>query len=230
MADSWDDDDFEAPVLTPQINVPTSWEDEDEVETNIVVVAKPSLATLEAKKKKAAQDEKVFQTRLQLAELENETSDEKRIRERNQQEEADAHLTNELFDNITDPKAGLTNNGTGIGSMVLKTKDDHKNFAKMISKKLHNSSAYHVVSFYKSLGETLNGPGINSKILDEIIGEISSIRDKKLKSEVAAAPVVQKKSKKQIKKEQEKHNEIFGGASHVDKYDDQYGDYEDGFM
>lgn len=227
----WDDEDFDVPVLAPAIKLQTNWDDEvDEVELDVDITAKPSTATLDAKKKKAEQDELVFQTKLKLSMQENETSDERRVRERKQQEEADAMLTNEMFDNMPDSKGGMAGGANGIGATILKTKEEHKIFGKTIAKKLQNSSAFHVTAFYKSLSDVLNSKDMNSKVLDDILAEITKIREKKLLNEVAAAPKVEKKSKKQLKGEIQKHNDIFGGADKFDDIEEKYGGMEDDFM
>ncbi|CAM9487520.1 unnamed protein product [Choristocarpus tenellus] len=63
MADSWEDDDFEPPSFTvPPINAPASWEDEDEVDATVPVVAPglaPKMSAAKAAKVAAEGDAKI---------------------------------------------------------------------------------------------------------------------------------------------------------------------------
>jgi hypothetical protein len=68
---------------------------------------------------------------------------------------------------------------------------------------------------------------INSEVLNEIIGDLTKIRDKKLEKEKPAPVVAKAKvSKKQMAQQAQKHSDVFGGGD----FEDEYADMEDSFM
>lgn len=227
MGDSWDDEEFEVPVIAANaISAPTNWDDEeDEVVLDAPVVAKPSATQMEAQLKKLQEEELAFQTKMKLSMLEKETPDEKKLRERRQVEEADNELAGELFSKPT-TKASSSTKGLGIGSTVLKTKTDHLTFGTTIAQKLNDSSAYNVAAFYKNLAKTLRNSSMTAEVLDDILSDIQKIRDKHA-AETVVQKKVEKKSKKSVKAEEKRHDDIFGWPSNVDKYEDRYGGMED---
>jgi hypothetical protein len=231
--DSWEDDEFEVPTIQSSITVPTSWDDEtDEVIIDEDIVSKPSIPQLVAHKKRTEEKEIVFQTKMKLSMLENETHDEKKLRERKQVEEADTELVGELFAKTSTVKSLNTTNiysNAGIGSIILKTKQDHINFGSTISKRLDDSSAFNIGAFYKSLSKTLENSTITLEVLDEIRDTITKIRDTKMKDTIVTTKVTTKKSKKEIKKAIEKHNDVFGGIDDIE-YHDKYDNLEDQYM
>lgn len=237
MSDSWEDEDFEVPVLAKPV-APSSWEDEEEDEVDLATkVSKPSPAAVEAALRKAREDELALETKVKLSLLEKETPEERKAREKRQVEEADNELTGELFGSgLSSPGvkssvvSGSVRTGLGVGSTVLKTKQDHTTFGVTVCQKLADSSAFNIAAFYKSLSKVLETPGVTSEVIDEIYAEISRIRENKLKLEKPAKPAVAKKSKKDIKISEKKHSDVFGGSSGgVGKYD-HYNDMEDDFM
>lgn len=230
MGDSWEDEDFEVPNLV-QSAPPANWDDEeDEVEIEPKIVpSKPSQSQIEAENRRAEEAEKALATKLKLAELANETSEEKRLRERRQVEEADNELTGELFGGGGKKATSSLGSSKGIGAITLKTKQDHLTFGTTIAQKLSSSSAFNMAAFYKTLTKGLDSPVMTAEILDDIIADIAKIRDTKAQSEKAKQNKT-KKSKKDIKAAEKKHNAVFGGSEYVDEYDDQYGHLEDDFM
>jgi hypothetical protein len=167
---------------------------------------------------------------MKAAELANETPDERRIRERRQVEEADNELAGELFDTQSQKSGsvvGSVSAAKGLGALSLKTKQDHTTFGTATASKLSDSSTFNVGAFFKSLVKVLDGPTVTAETLDDILADITKMRDAKVK---AAKAVVGKKSKKEIKGIEKKHNDVFGGSSYVDKYEDSYGGMEDDFM
>ena len=232
MGDSWEDEDFDVPTL-PTPAPPANWDDEeDEVEIDPKIVpAKPSQSQIDADKRRAEEAERALATKLKLAELANETPEEKRLREKRQVEEADNELTGELFGNGTTTKSsGASSPAMGIGSKPLKTKQDHLSFGTLIGQKLSNSSAFNLAAFYKTLTKSLDSPAVTSEVLNEILADITKIRDAKAKAEKPTKQINTKKSKKDIKAAEKKHADVFGGSDYVDKYDDQYGGMEEDFM
>ena len=133
MSDSWEDEDFEVPVLATTTAVPSSWEDEeDEVDLNSTTITKPSPAAIEAAMKKAKENELALEAKIKLSLLEKETPEERKVREKKQVEEADNELTGELFGvggSSSPDKSVVSSVGIkGIGSTILKTKQDHTTF------------------------------------------------------------------------------------------------------
>ena len=229
MGDSWDDEEFEIPTIAAApVIAAVNWDDEeDNVVVDEDIVSKPSASQVAAQKKKAAEEELTFQTKMKLSLLENETPDQKKLRERRQLEEADAELSSELFTKTKKSTASSSTTGGGIGSIVLKTMGDHSTFGNTIAAKLKDSSAFNVGAFYKSLNKVLDKE-ISLEVIEEIYQTVSRIRDAKLKEKPANAPLVKKKSKKDLAKDKQAHDDKFGGSSK--DYDDTYDNLEDDFM
>lgn len=77
MADSWEDDEFEVPVIAPVATSapPSNWDDEDEnaVSDRLVLPPPPTAAQIEAAKKKAEEEAELLARKLEFALQENET-------------------------------------------------------------------------------------------------------------------------------------------------------------
>lgn len=228
---SWDDDEFEVPVVTETAKLKTNWEDEEEEAEPEPIVSKPSAAVQQAKLKREKEEALKLENKLKLAQLEDETADERKIRERKQVEDADNELTGELFG--TSVSNGKSSGGTvsaarGVAGIALKTKQEHTVFGQACCHKLAESSAFNIAAFYKSLSDCLNEK-VPCEVLDEIIGTISKIREKK-SEKPAQKNQNNKKSKKQLQEESKKHSDVFGPSDFVDKYDADYGDMEDKYL
>eukprot|EP01038_Epipyxis_sp_PR26KG_P011161 gene11161-14978_t len=234
MGDSWEDEEFEVPILptTNSINVPNSWEDEvDQVEVDVVIKTQPAASTIEKAAKKALEDERLLALKLEQTKLANETPEEKKARLKREVEEADYKLTGELFGGEKASVATTSNSGVkGIGATIVKTKQDHLNFGSACASKLSESSAFNIAAFYKSLSECLKSSTMTSETIDEVLATINKIREEKLIAEKPVNKGPPKKSKKAINAAVKKHNDVFGGSDFVDKYDEQYGYIEDEFM
>lgn len=246
MGDSWDDEEFEvSTVFSPtattiqQItsNNSNNWDDEvDEVEADLNKLNhkdKPSQALLDANKKKAIDAEIAFESKMKQSILNNETMEERKARIKKEVEEGDQELAEELFDKKSSSATSSSNVvpsttmiSKSLGSLTLKTKQDHNNLGSGTASKLSDSSTFHIGAFYKSLSKCLDNPVVTAETVDEIINDMIRIRDSKVK---AVKVTVVKKSKKVINSESKKHNDIFGGSDYVDKYD-KYNDMEDDFM
>lgn len=243
MADSWDDDDFVVPSLgekVASIQIESSdkkWaEEEDELELEQKVVSSgPSAAQLEAQRKKEEQAEMALQMHLKFAALENETPQEKKLRERRQQEEADVAISGDLFgaQSVAPSTPGTSSTkgsavGSGLGALSLKTKQEHVNFAVLCTKKMADSTPLNVAAFYKSLSEKVKDvlPG---ETLDDVIALLTKVREDKKKVEAAAKKVV-KKTKKELAAESARHNDVFGGSEGSTSKYDHYTGMEDDFM
>ena len=224
MSDDWEEDDFEVPVIAPSLKPQKAWDDEDEtvIETP---VATPSAATIEAAAKKKQEEELKLANALKFAALEEETPEERKVRERKQVEDADNELTGELFGGkSSDPSNPKSSSSltAGIAGTNLKSRDDHKSFGIICAKKLSDSTAFNITAFYKSLTEKIE-PKLSFDTVDEIITLLNRIKEDKRKLAEPAKVAVQKKSKSQVKAETKKHNDIFGGDDYIDPYNASYG-------
>jgi len=247
MADSWDDDDFVVPSLGEKVasiqidSGDKKWvEEEDELALEQKVVsAGPSAAQLEAQRKKDEQAELALQMHLKFSALENETAQEKKLRERKQQEDADTAISGDLFGvgmqstvpstpGTSSTKAGGSTTGSGLGALSLKTKQEHVNFAVLCSKKMADSTPLNVAFFYKSLTDKVKDI-IPADTLDEVIAQLTRVREEKKKVEAANKKAV-KKTKKEVVAENQRHNDVFGGSDGASSKYDHLTGMEDDFM
>jgi hypothetical protein len=167
---------------------------------------------------------------MKMAEIANETADERKLRERRQVEEADAELAGELFDSRNQKgsaAAPTVSAAKGIGALSLKTKQDHTSFGSATASKLSESTTFNIGAFFKTVVKVLDTQQVTAETVDEILADLMKIIDTKAK---AAKTVVTKKSKKDIKAQDRKHNDVFGGSETVDRYEEEYGGMEDDFM
>lgn len=246
MSDSWEDDEWDTADLNLDLGGGGAdggggaggggaFDDEvDEVEIEKVEVSTPSEATLAAKAKKIAEDEKVLQNQVLYALQEGEGAEDKKARERRQIEEADNALTEELMGGGTKKKVGLSSGPTGIAGIPLNTKAEHTSFGITISKKMADSTPQYIAAFYKALTDRLPAK-MTGEVLDNMVAVIAQVRDEKkvMEGESAKALSKGKKSaaaKKEAKAKEKKQKEIFGGSDQLDEYYEAYGSLEDDFM
>mmetsp|Transcript_29783 Transcript_29783/g.91189 ORF Transcript_29783/g.91189 Transcript_29783/m.91189 type:complete len:236 (-) Transcript_29783:441-1148(-) len=234
MKDSWEADDFEPelPAETRSLleTTPASWEDEEE--DNDAGVAKIGLApqlSERTQKRMQAQAAHDKETKLDALLQENESEEDRRLRERRVVEEGDNELTNELFGAV-ESIPGVTPD-----SIVIKLKDLKEHLALVITlnEKMASSKKNHVVAFVKEFIRS-NEEKFDITDLSELITMLSNQREAKQKAQ--KKPTVSKKdqskSKKHSKKEQleakKRHEDNFGVATARDKYDnydDQFDDF-----
>lgn len=232
MADSWEDEDFEVPsLLTKPAAAPaSSYEEEEDTlqqEQEQLKPAAPSAAQIEAANKKAQQEDLALANHLKSVALENETPEQKRLRERRQVEDADIAIAGELFGKAAGPLESNKGSSSGLGGISLKTKQEHINFAILCHKKLSDSTPLNVGFYYKSLTDKVKDI-IPAETLDDLIATLTKVREDKKKTE--AKKGVTKKSKKELAQATARHAEIFGDTEEtVDKYD-HYTGMEDDFM
>ena len=244
MGDSWEEDEWDAPDLDLNLGAGgasgggagDAFDDEvDEVELEKVEIATPSEATLAAKAKKVAEDEKVLQNQVLYALQEGEGAEDKKARERRQIEEADNALTEDLM-GVSDKKktGGLGSGPTGIAGIPLNTKAEHTSFGITISKKLTNSTPQYIAAFYKAFTERLPTK-MTGEVLDDMVTVLTKVRDEKKAMEGESAKALNKgkkgtAAKKEAKVKEKRHKDIFGGSDQVDEYYEAYGNLEDDFM
>eukprot|EP00640_Fibrocapsa_japonica_P002786 CAMPEP_0113943470 /NCGR_PEP_ID=MMETSP1339-20121228/24671_1 /TAXON_ID=94617 /ORGANISM="Fibrocapsa japonica" /LENGTH=255 /DNA_ID=CAMNT_0000948351 /DNA_START=125 /DNA_END=892 /DNA_ORIENTATION=+ /assembly_acc=CAM_ASM_000762 len=253
--DSWEDDEFDVPTFN--INgpgaAPTSWEDEEE-EDEPVTVAKvvpvdPSEMTEKQKKrqeKKEAEAKRKAEeaaarenVELELAIQANETADERKLRERRQVEEADHHLTDDLFSGIDDkPRTNgvATTSGKGktkmtaadIETMTMSTIQDHLAVAIQLGNKLSKSQGHHALAFFKEVIKKGEEP-LSVDDVGEMIAVLNVIKNDKVKAQKGKKKGAMKKATKTDKATKAKHTDTFGGdwdgADQYDNYADAYDDF-----
>jgi hypothetical protein len=170
--DSWEDADEEdvKPVTLAPVAA-DNWDDEEDetlLEQQAALAAlalrsQPTPAQIEAQKRKEEIEEQKLQNQVKYAQQENETTEEKRLRERKQAEEADAALAEELFDAPAGPKRSSSST-SGLAALNLKTKDDHVNFGIMAAQKMSASTSFCIAAFLKEVlnrnGATLSAEGL----------------------------------------------------------------------
>jgi len=234
MSDSWEDfdDDYEVPSFAGAA-AKGAWDDEeDQVEAEQEKLNAPvqlTAAQVEANKKKAEEADRALERKMQTALLKDETSEERRLRERKQVEDADSALAGELFSATEPAKAsslGSQSASKGLG-LALKTKQDHTAFGQLAASRLGESSTFNVGAFYKALNKSLESKEVSAETMEEIMADMRKTLDGKAK---AKKVVPAKQSKKQVAAVVQKHNDKWGGSEYVDKYDDAYGGMEDDFM
>mmetsp|Transcript_8724 Transcript_8724/g.12106 ORF Transcript_8724/g.12106 Transcript_8724/m.12106 type:complete len:230 (-) Transcript_8724:238-927(-) len=224
MADSWEDDDFE-PQLPVLNKAPTSWEDEEEEdeEETVRLPQKPTLSEA-TRKRLEAKAEAEKQAKLDSMLEENETAEDRKLRERRVVEEGDNELTNELF--------GASPGAVDPDAVVIKLKDlkDHLQLVQTLNDKMSKSKNNHIVAFTKEFLRS-NETVFEATDLTDMITILTNQKETKLKAQ--RKPTVSKKeqkSKKQTKKEQleaqRRAEENFGAASGGDKYDEFDYDYD----
>jgi len=249
MSDDWEDEDF-VPILPNAAKVAGAGE-EDLLEKELAESSVPRPIDEAAIKRKEEAAEAAFRAKLEAVKEDNETPDERRLRERRQIEEADHGLTNELFDkatvvettkpkkvpstapavsaNVNPSRNFSSSGGSGLGSIPLASNQDHFEFGNLVSVRLSDSTSFNIGAFYKGLAKVLK-QNVSVETLDEILLEINKAREAKAaKDGPKKKGDVGKKSQKEVKKENKRHEELFGFAETNSKYSG-YDDIEDEFM
>jgi len=232
MGDSWEDEDFEIPILTGQLNAIVQDDEEDLTQSE-----KQSVPTTVAKSASALKREEelaaALENKIKLTMEANETAEERKIREKKQAEESDTQLAGELFQNDTNAATASSKPTSSLASLPLKTKQDHSNFGVMVSQRLSISSPFNLAAYYKSLSKVLVSPEMSLEVLDQIIADIQVIREDKARvTQKANKTTNKKKSKKEIEQEEKKHADKYNDGdiqTPVSKYD-YLNDYEDDYM
>lgn len=232
--DSWEDaaDDF-----VPNIPMPTgNWDDEEEDETlkeEVVVPVELSAAQKSLIKKREEQDELALINKVKNAQLENETSDQRKVRERKAIEDSDSLLADELFDNIDtahQAKKAPKSTGGGIAAINLSNKQDHISFGITVATKLEKSTAFCVTAFMK---EVLNRSQdkLSAEGLDELHAILTKLKDsRKIAEDAKLKDKGKPKSQKAEKAKAKLAKERFGGEyDYADEYDG-FSNLEDDFM
>lgn len=229
---NWDDDDFEAQTL-PSVSIANNTDEEEdlvysEVNKKETSNGAPSKAAQAQARKNAAEEEAIL-NQVKNAGLKGETAEQKRLRERMQQEESDIAQAIDAFDGFTvkqpEKKEVMTHQvfmtlTKGIGSVILKTKQDHTNFGVNTHIKLLNSKASHIAAFYQGISEILQQKAFTAAVLGPIIDDIKKTKDLVNKNERDAGVIQETK--------QQQTSSVAASSAAVDADDDGdiWGDEE----
>lgn len=230
MGDSWDDEEFDVPTLAP--SGPTSWEDEDEVDEESAPVhgLKPQLSMAKAKKlQHEAAAAKL--ARLDAMLDENESPEDRKLRERRMIEEGDHALTDELFSGVTSEETVVKD--PNAVTMPLKDLKDHLHLVVTLNEKMAASKQNHVVMFTKEFLKTNSEERFEVADLSEMINILTTAKntkEEKMKKPTAKAKTgkAAKKTKKEVLAEKKKHDDLFGDNDRngeYDAYEDQFDDF-----
>lgn len=181
-------------------------------------------------------EEEKLENQLKFALQESETPEQRKARERKQVEDADAALTEDLFDAVTlggptsTKRSTSSSSAAGIGGINLKNKEDHVNFGITVSNKLAGSTSFCIQAFVKEVisrnGETLSAESLND--INTVIQKL--LTTKKQAADVAAKANKPKTNKKDQKAKAKKFNETFGGDLDADEEYAGYAGIEDDYM
>jgi len=238
MGDAWDDDEFEAPDLSQMgPDVPNAWDDEEEFEPQPLVshgeapklsAEKQAKLDQEARARKEAAIENALQ--------DGETEAERRLRIRDEVEEADHELTEELLAGAGEG-AGATKEVIvqSMEGYKLKSMKDHIIICTDLAERFqqNSSKANHAFAGVKELLKLMDGK-FDPAQLGEMIGMLAAQKTKaeaalKKPTEKKKATKSQKKvnaSKKEIQGKIDAHAEKFGGFVE-DEYEDYQAQYDD---
>lgn len=225
MGDSWEDEEFEV-QLPVASGAPSSWEDEvEEPEPEPVKAVDPALLQKqkELQKKKEQDDAVALSNKLKQAELAAESPAQRKLREKQELENAELATASELFDSGMSKSAAAPSSAnltSGIAGAQLKTIKDHENFAITVASKLEDSTSFNIASFYIKLTEQIKGK-LSLESLEEVTASLNTLKEKKKATE-PKPKVAAKKTVSQIKKETKRHADVFGGEG---DYDDKYDSY-----
>lgn len=231
--DSWEDadDDF-----VPNIPLPSSsgnWDDEEDetLKKQDEVPVELSAAQKALIKKKQDEAELTLSNKVRNAQLENETSDERKIRERKAVEESDGQLANDLFDNVDNAnreKKKPKSTTSSIASISLSTKADHVNFGIAVATRLEESTPFSITAFLKEvLTRTQNQLTVEG--VNELHAMLTKVKDSRKVAEDTKNNVKGKQTSQKSKKASAKvAKERFGDSDYVDEYD-EYSNMEDDY-
>ena len=238
MGDSWEDEEFEIPTLNaaPADNSnKVVWDDEEVVVQPVQSLpAAPTAAQIEAARKKKEEEAEKAALKIQFAQQMNESTADKKLREKMQMEEADTELSAELFgggvSRATSGVSGISiSRVTSSGDPItLKNMKDHQNYAITVANKFiaSDSTPFNIGGFYMKMTNELKGKLPVESLTEAIEALQNELENKKANMKKAVAP---KKSKKQSELEKKKHADTFGGDDYDDKYT-HYSNIEDDFM
>ena len=176
MSDDEDWESFSVPTFAAGGSAAVVPVDDDEEDLTLLeqpVVSAPSASQQEAAKKKAAQEADALASRVEFALLENETPEEKKVRERRQAEEAEARMVaNDLGGSAAvGGAAPRASSVSGIAAIPLKNKKDHETFAITVANKLSGSTAVCSSAFMSELATRIKA-NITTEGLDALIASL----------------------------------------------------------
>mmetsp|Transcript_15579 Transcript_15579/g.23208 ORF Transcript_15579/g.23208 Transcript_15579/m.23208 type:complete len:238 (+) Transcript_15579:82-795(+) len=231
--DSWDDDDFQVPIIDVKSKAKTSWEDEEEEEEEIKSSGKAKLTEKQKEMAKKAKDEKINKIARKYEEsmFQNETPEEKRERERKQVEEAEKLLAEELF--ISRDLTGSSKDEEGR-EIQLKTTEDHVKIALELGEKMKKASKQSDILIFLKEVVSITQSKLSSNELKQLSNQINAFeKSKKMEEERSkklAAKLKMENDKKEAQKAKKKiAADVFGGDydNVGDEYDEMGVEYSD---
>ena len=238
MGDSWEDEDFDVPVV-PVVKK-ANWDDEEDEADLASLDVQPAVQTPEMiarLAKKAEEDAVKLANKLKFAALEKEAPEDRKMRERRLIEEADNELSAELFADATRAATAssslastsvkpVVSKAATLAGISVATKQDHINLGNLVAKKLDSSTSFNIAAFFDTFAETIQNK-LSVESLDKCLETLKKIRADR--DEKVAKKMESKKTKLAVKAEKKKHEEVFGGANYEEDYAD-YAGIEDDFM
>jgi translation initiation factor 3 subunit J len=248
----WDDSDEEGgweSNLSEQLTQKTTVAADEEEEDMAIVEAardealqnaelKTKGKALEAKKAKEADRKYEEEATRKAMEMEadmdaNMTVGERRLKERQREEEEAMDQTNDMFGGIGDGKRTVVD-GKDTGVLVLKDLKDHLKHARKIGGEVKKHKKVHLTAAF--LKELINEckDVLDDDSITEIIKACNVIKNDKLtaakKTVKGAASKAKKKDKAAEAKAKKITNEMYGGTDEYDNVDAMAHAYEDDFF
>jgi hypothetical protein len=163
-----------------------------------------------------------------------ETDEQRRLREREAQEEEDTELAGDIFGaNVSDS----SNARQTLDNFNLRSKDDHQQIAEKIGTKLVSSKRQHVMVFLK---ETMRLGGSNLNIGDwkelaaliSLLKQNAVVEDKKKKRAMEANKRAEMKKEHKAKDNADllHQEDLFGGTKLLHDEYEHWDDLEDNFL
>ena len=204
---------------------------DEEATTEVSHGIAPKLSEAKALQLKKA-EEAARRAKLEALLDENETEEDRKLRERRLVEEGDNELTNELFSGAGDePKVPEVDPNAVV--IDLKDLKDHLNLCDVLKEKMAKSKRNHIVAFTKAFikfhEEAYDVPDLQDMII--ILNKFKTEKEAKAKKPTLAKKEEgkgKKKSKKEIMMEKKKHDDLFGDNERhgeYDHYEDQFDDF-----
>jgi hypothetical protein len=135
-------------------------------------VSAPSASQLAEKERKIRQEEEMLANKLKFALLENETPEQRKLREKKQQEESEMRLMkDDLFGLSEGASNEASSSSTGIAAIPLKTKQDHINFAITCANKLGPSTSIQASTYLMELTNRMKN-NLTTETLDALLNTL----------------------------------------------------------
>jgi hypothetical protein len=173
--DEGDWENFSVPTFgSTAVVAPAAEEEEDltlqELKAGPAVSA-PSASQLAEKERKIRQEEEMLANKLKFALLENETPEQRKLREKKQQEESEMRLMKDDLFGLSEGTSSEASSSTGIAAIPLKTKQDHINFAITCANKLGPSTSIQASTYLMELTNRMKN-NLTTETLDALLSTL----------------------------------------------------------